>query len=58
MTEHLAIGVGIVVVLNPEACSATRFAGDQAPRTLGSDEMLTFPGLLDDFNVRVGTIFE
>ena len=58
VTEYLAVGVGIVVVLDPDPRSATLFAGDQAPRTLGPEDDLTFPGLLADFSVRVGAIFD
>ena len=58
VTEYLAVGVQVVVVLDPGPRSATLFAGDQAPRTLGPDDSLTLPGLLEGFAVRVGSIFE
>lgn len=57
-TEYLAVGVLVVVVLDPETRSAHSFQADQPERVFGPDEMLTFPDLLPDFAVRVGSIFE
>ena len=56
--EYLAVGVLMVVILDPDTRSAHLFNADQAPRVLGPDENLTFPGLLEGFTVRVGSIFE
>ncbi len=56
--EYLAAGVRIVVVLDPDTKSAHVFHADQPTRVLGPDETLTFPDLLPDFTVRVGSIFE
>ena len=56
--EYLAAGVPIVVVLNPDTKSAHIFEGDQAPRILGPEDTLSFPGILDGFALVVGRIFE
>ncbi len=56
--EYLAAGVLIVMVLDPDTKSAHVFHADQPTRVLGPDETLTFPDLLPDFAVRVGSIFE
>jgi hypothetical protein len=34
------------------------FSADEAPRTLSADDQLSFPGLLEGFQVRVGRFFE
>ena len=56
--EYLAAGVLMVVILDPDTRSAHLFDAEQPPRVLGPDENLTFPGLLEGFSVRVGSIFE
>ena len=56
--EYLAAGVLIVVILDPDTRSAHIFDADRPTRVLGSDDTLTFPGLLEGFAVRVGSIFE
>ena len=58
VTEYLVAGVLVVVVLDPESRSAHVFGADQPPRTLGPEEELTFPGLLEGFSARVGRFFE
>ncbi len=56
--EYLAVGVLIVVVLDPDTRSAHMFEADRPTRVLGPDDTLTFPDLLGDFAVVVGQIFE
>jgi Uma2 family endonuclease len=55
--EYLAAGVLVVLVLDPESRSAHIFGADQPPRTLGPEDELTFPGLLEGFTARVGRFF-
>ena len=56
--EYLAASVLVVVILDPNTRSAHLFDADQPPRVLGPDDNLTFPSLLESFNVRVGSIFQ
>jgi Uma2 family endonuclease len=56
--EYLAAGVLVVVVLDPGSRTAHVVGADQAPRTLGPDDALTFPGLLEGFSARVGAFFD
>jgi Uma2 family endonuclease len=56
--EYLDAGVLVVVVLDPELRLAHVFGPDALPRVLGTDEELTFPGLLEGFSARVGSFFE
>jgi Uma2 family endonuclease len=58
VAEYLAAGVLIVCVLDPETTSARLYFDDRPHETLADDDELTFPGVLPDFRVRVGTIFE
>ena len=55
--EYLRAGVLAVVVLDPEPRTAHVFGADEAPRTLGPEDELTLPGLLEGFRVRVGRFF-
>ena len=48
----------IVLVLDPIKQTAQVFSADEAPRTLSADDQLSFPGLLEGFQVRVGRFFE
>ncbi len=56
--EYLDAGVRVVVVLDPGASAAHVYAADEPPRTLGAEDDLTFPGLLEGFAARVGRFFE
>jgi Uma2 family endonuclease len=58
VAEYLAAGVVIVCVLDPETTSARLYFDDRPHETLEAGDELTFPGVLPDFRVRVGTIFE
>jgi Uma2 family endonuclease len=57
-TEYLAAGVLTVVVLDPEPQTAHVFGADDPPRTLGSEDELVLPRILEGFRVRVGQFFE
>jgi hypothetical protein len=48
----------MVVVLDPKPQTAHVFGADDPPRTLGAEEDLILPGILEDFRVRVGRFFE
>ena len=56
--EYLAAKVLVVVILDPDTRSAHVFDADRPTGVLGSDDTLTFPGLLEGFAVSVGSIFE
>ncbi len=58
VSEYLNAGVLIVVVLDPEHRIAHIFSSDDPPRTLGIEEELVLPGILEGFSVRVGRFFE
>jgi Uma2 family endonuclease len=58
VAEYLSAGVTLVLVLDPKALTAHVFNADAAPGTLGIDEELTLPGVLEGFSVRVGRFFE
>lgn len=58
VTEYLQAGVLLVLVLDPEPSMAYLFSANDAPRMLGPDDELTFPGLLEGFRVPVGRVFE
>jgi Uma2 family endonuclease len=58
IAEYLRVGVVTVLVIDPEKQSAHVFSADDAPRTLTADDVLTFPGILEGFQVRVGRFFE
>jgi Uma2 family endonuclease len=57
ITEYLRAGVLVVVVLDPEPQTAHVFGADDAPRMLGAEDELAFPGILEGFRVRVGRFF-
>ncbi|MBW3596875.1 MAG: Uma2 family endonuclease [Planctomycetes bacterium] len=56
--EFLNGGVQLVCVLDDDSRTARLYSADQPERVLQSDEVLTFPGILEGFSVRVGTLFE
>jgi Uma2 family endonuclease len=58
ITEYLNAGVLTVVVLDPGLNTAHVFSADDPPRTLGAEEELILPGVLEGFSVRVGRFFE
>jgi Uma2 family endonuclease len=58
VSEYLRAGILVVVVLDPEAETAHVFSVDDPPRTLGSEDEMVLPGVLDGFRVRVGRFFE
>ena len=55
--EYLAAGVLVVVLLDPDARTATVLVADLPPRTLGPGDLLTLPAILGDFAARVDDIF-
>jgi Uma2 family endonuclease len=58
IAEYLLAGVLVVVVLDPGSRTAHVFSADDPPKTLGADEELILPGILEGFQVRVGRFFE
>jgi Uma2 family endonuclease len=58
ITEYLHAGVLVVVVLDPGTNTAYVFGADDPPKTLGAEEELVLPGILEGFRVRVGRFFE
>jgi Uma2 family endonuclease len=58
ISEFLNAGVLVAIVLDPTPMTAHVFSADEAPRTLSADDQLSFPGLLEGFQVRVGRFFE
>ncbi len=58
VTEYLSAGVLKVIVLDPEKRKAHIYTTDEEPTTLGPDDDLTLPGLLDGFCVPVHRFFE
>lgn len=58
IAEYLAAGVLRVVVLDPGKRKAHIYSADEEPVTLGPEEELTFPGLLDGFRVPVHRFFD
>ena len=58
VSEYFKAGVLVVIVLDPETQVAHVFATDEPPRTLGAEEELAIPGILEGFSVRVGRFFE
>jgi len=58
ITEYLQAGVLTVVVLDPEPIAAHVFSADDPPRTLGAEDELILPGILEGFHVRLGRFFE
>jgi Uma2 family endonuclease len=58
VAEYLRAGVLAVVVLDPRTPTAHVFSGDEPPRTLGLEDELTLPAILEGFRVRVGRFFE
>jgi Uma2 family endonuclease len=58
ITEYLHAGVLVVVVLDPGQRTAHVFGADDPPRTLGAEEELVLPGILEGFRVRVERFFE
>ncbi len=58
VAEYLLAGVLMVVVLDPRAQTAHVFGPNEPPSTLGPDDELILPGILESFRVRVGRFFE
>lgn len=56
--EYLSAKVVTVCVLDPELETIIVYHADRPPQTLHGDDELTFPGVLDEFRVRVRTFFE
>jgi Uma2 family endonuclease len=54
----LNAGVQAVCVLDDATRTARVYTASEPERVLHADEELTFPGILGDFRVRVGAIFE
>jgi len=57
VAEYLHAGVLVVLVLDPEPETAHIFSADEPPRTLIVEDELTFPGLLDGFQIPVSRFF-
>jgi Uma2 family endonuclease len=58
VAEYLRAGILVVVVLDPKPQTAHVFGADDAPRTLGPEDELVLPGILEGFRVRVGRFFD
>jgi Uma2 family endonuclease len=58
ISEYFRAGVLIVVVLDPGPEVAHVFSVDDSPRLLNAEQNLTFPGVLDGFQVQVAKFFE
>ena len=58
VAELLTVGVGTVVVLDPDPRTAHVFGADEPPLTLDAEDELTLPGVLDGFRMVVGRFFE
>jgi Uma2 family endonuclease len=58
VTEYLRAGVLTVVVLDPRSQTAHVFGAVDPPCTLGPEDELVLPGILEGFRVRVGRFFE
>jgi Uma2 family endonuclease len=58
VAEYLRAGVLMVVVLDPKPRTAHAFSPTDPPRTLGAEDELVLPGLLEGFRVLVGRFFE
>ncbi len=58
VSEYLNARVLVVIILDPEHQIAHVFSSDDPPRTLGAEEQLVLPGVLEGFSVRVGQFFE
>jgi Uma2 family endonuclease len=58
VAEYLGAGVLAVIVLDPRSQSAHVFGADDPPRTLGPEDDLVLPAILEGFGVRVGRFFE
>jgi Uma2 family endonuclease len=58
VAEFLGAGVLTVVVLDPKPQTAHVFGADDPPRTLGAEDELVLPGILEGFRIRVGRFFE
>ncbi len=56
--EYLDAGVRVVVVLDEESRTAKVFGAEGTTRTLGAEDELSLPGVLEGFQVRVGRFFE
>jgi hypothetical protein len=54
----LNAGVLVVVILDPGPQNARILSQDDPPRTLGAEEELTLPEVLEGFSVRAGRFFE
>ena len=58
VTEYLRAGVLMVVVLDPKPQTAHLFGPTDPPCTLGPEDELVLPRILEGFRVRVGRFFE
>ncbi|WP_165248490.1 Uma2 family endonuclease [Paludisphaera soli] len=55
--EYLAVGVVVVLILDPQARTATVFEDGKPPVTLRGDDVLRFDEILPEFEVAVGRLF-
>jgi Uma2 family endonuclease len=58
VAEYLDAGVSAVCVLDPDDEAVYLYEADRPVRILSSEQELTIPGILGDFQVRVGQFFE
>lgn len=56
--EYLRAGVLVVLVLDDWSRSAQVFLAEAPPSGLGSEDVVSFPGILEGFEARVGSFFE
>ncbi len=58
MLDYLAVGVTVVVILDPKTDSASVFRQDDRQTIFEKDETLTIPDVLPGFSVPVAQFFE
>jgi hypothetical protein len=58
VAEYLGAGVSVVVFLDPEPKTSHIFGAIASPTTLGPEDDLVLPGILDGLRVRVAQFFE
>lgn len=58
VAEYLTAGVTVVIVVDPEAGTATVHRAEGSPTVVAADAELTVPDVLPGFRVRVGELWE
>ena len=57
VVEYLSAGVSVVCILDDPTDTVYVYTDDEAARVLTEDQLLTFPGVLPDFQVEVRRFF-